>query len=851
MRFKIPNNQVKEIITAANIDLQGRFSVFNVDNRNHIEDINKLLTKVKGEKFNKFINNVSQRPYARTNVYLGYDEYLKRQVIIKTSKYRDNDGFIVCDYDSEKNIRERRSMIHAQINILNDIKSPLLPEPIDFFYVENNNPKIPARLRKEEPVLVLDYQSGKTVAEYIYGLANKENDIRINTKVDEFAEIKEVREKLRIVKSIIIFLKELEKKNYAYQSLNPKNIILLRDKTPRLLGLGTICKTKNGILDRNHINYGVCELGFSAPELNNPNCNPKKITSSGVGAFSIGVLIHQLIGEFTSIDLDQGILGEYGQLKYPNGETEKIIKSSPLKPRLVHNLIYKLCKEDVDERLTDYDEILKYIEEIIGGKKAEPKRNTSKETMNYEVLADKVLITDSSTEIKHCEDDHSILEEKILGINVYCESKRESITRINKKGYVCNICKTAYIDDEVHEEIINELEELHEEETKANLYDLQRNVDGELEKIFIKHRNNIKKCVEVRKLIKTDTNISTCAYKNHPLEEKDVFIGYYSKEENEKYATGKLKTKLLVCQDSKCATSYIDEKQLIELEKLLPDSNKYEFDYKNYKDEFKIIKSINRLDNVNHCPYDLETLTQKDVLVDYYSKYNKNNNQLGNISTKLSYCPKCNRYYIRKDAEENLKKLLPEDGEFKINRSYRICSSLIKADDNKTMCSFDRNKLEREKVIVLSKHRRYQIYANILRCKKCNKTYITQKEINRIKEILPKGYKNLELKNEFLFKVDKIVEIQNDELDLCMIDKNKIKYGNISIACYDRNTGNIADYINKRVRYCDECKKVYLNQHEIKEIKDIIGNNYIMFDSLNHFKIKINNALGYIKSCIK
>ena len=38
-----------------------------------------------------------------------------------------------------------------------------------------------------------------------------------------------------------------------------------------------------------------------------------------------------------------------------------------------------------------------------------------------------------------------------------------------------------------------------------------------------------------------------------------------------------------------------------------------------------ILKSINRLDNVNHCPYDLETLTQKDVLVDYYSKYNKNN----------------------------------------------------------------------------------------------------------------------------------------------------------------------------------------------------------------------------------
>ena len=50
------NNQVKEIITAANIDLQGRFSVFNVDNRNYIEDLNKLLTKVKGEKFTKFIN---------------------------------------------------------------------------------------------------------------------------------------------------------------------------------------------------------------------------------------------------------------------------------------------------------------------------------------------------------------------------------------------------------------------------------------------------------------------------------------------------------------------------------------------------------------------------------------------------------------------------------------------------------------------------------------------------------------------------------------------------------------------------------------------------------------------------
>lgn len=833
MRFKVPNDQLKQEIIVSDRNFGERFSVFNIDNKNFIDDINQLLEKYDNEKFDKFINNVSHRPYARTNVYLGYDEFLKRPIIIKTAKYRDSNGFIVCDYD-EKSIKQRRYIVKEQIKILNDIQSPLLPEPIDYFFVENNN--MPKELSKNEPILIFDYQSGMTMSEYMYGLSKRqEKDYNEDQDKEDIKakKRKDIRDRLRIVKSIIIFLKELEKKNYAYQSLNPKNLIILKNNIPRLLGIGTICRTKNGILDENHINYRVCELGFSAPELNNPKFDPQKITSSGVGAFTLGVLIHQLIGEFNSIDLNKDILGEYGQLKYPNVETEKIIKSSPLKPQKVHNLICELCKENVDERLTDYDKVLEYIDDIIGTTKTIDV-DGQKTKVEDVILADKVFITDSTTEIKHCEQDNSILEEKFLKINVYRENKRGAITTIDKKGYICNKCGYKYIDDYIYDEIKSELNDIELDDLKED------------EEIYIGHRNNVKNSSDIKNLIKIDENIYKCGYDNYLLEEKDVLVSYFSKNKKDIDPKGKLHTRLLTCNNAECSTAYINKYQVVELERLLPDHTKYEFNCTSYKDEFKTINGVHRLDNRNNCTYDLEILTEKKVLLEYY---NKNNEVVGSIATKLLYCKKCGKYYISKDENKKLNKLLPNNSRIKINGKYEIQKSpIIEVEESTNQCSFDKNKLEKYKMILLSKPGRYHIYANVLRCKECKKIYISKKEINRIKRLLPKGYKNLELQNEFLFEVDKVTELQNYEIntcisDTCNSDNSKIKYGNIRIAYYNKEREG---YICKNVRYCDRCKEVYLDNNELEEINKIIGDAHIKFKSENITKLLIREKTNHV-----
>lgn len=296
----------------------------------------------------RWFYSISNRRDERTNLSLGYDDNIGKPVVVKTIEYRK------MDLKDEISVRKRRSILIEQVNILNALSSPLLPEPLDWFYVNNNYDRdLSEELRASEPVLILDFEQASTLTNEInrYSFRYKNyNGISIN-KIDS-------SKVARLGLSILNFLRLLKEKNYAYLALSPEHILLLRDYVPRFVGIGRICKLKNGHLDSNHINFGRTLLGYSAPELNSIEENWGEFaTSEEVGAFSLGVILHQIVIE--SDKFEENTL-KNGSFFYPNGVTESIIKNQS-SGKVLHRLISGLCDHNSKTRLVDYD----YIEEIL------------------------------------------------------------------------------------------------------------------------------------------------------------------------------------------------------------------------------------------------------------------------------------------------------------------------------------------------------------------------------------------------------------------------------------------------------------------------------------------------------
>ncbi|MBC5628575.1 protein kinase family protein [Clostridium sp. NSJ-6] len=296
----------------------------------------------------RWFYSISNRRDERTNLSLGYDDNIGKPVIVKTIEYRAN------DLKDETSIRKRRSVLIEQVNILNSLSSPLLPEPLDWFYVNNNYDRnMDEALRESEPVLILDFEQASTLTNEVNRHSFRYRNYNgISTNKIDSSKV------ARLGLSILNFLRLLKEKNYAYLALSPEHILLLKDYVPRFVGLGRICKLRNGHLDSNHINFGRTLLGYSAPELNDISDNWGEFaTSEEVGAFSLGVILHQIIIE--SDKFEENTL-KNGSFFYPNGVTESIIKNQS-SGKALHRLISGLCDHNPKTRLVDYD----YIEEIL------------------------------------------------------------------------------------------------------------------------------------------------------------------------------------------------------------------------------------------------------------------------------------------------------------------------------------------------------------------------------------------------------------------------------------------------------------------------------------------------------
>lgn len=334
------------VLGANNKNLNGRWSLIDKN-----EVVNEEFT---------WIYKELQKDSKRVNTFLGYDNLQQKEVIIKTVRPSKN-----------KDYKEQREILKNYIKTLNDIKSPFLPKVLDFFYLKENNKIV--SIIKNEPIVILEYKKGMTLEEEI---------LKGNFKDAKNNEINMLRI-VEIMKKILDLSKHIEEKGYVHLGISPEHIIIGENDEVSLLGVGRICEVKNGVLYSKSVNFSRSLYGYSAPELNNiefgwgENSKPSEII-----AFSLGVLLHQLVCESTNFSNDSIKAGAF---YYPNNKSKEIIFKQRNGYRL-HDFLVKLCNHNKEERLKDYDEIESILDELI-------------KERNYYDLIDKPFIVPEEKEV--------------------------------------------------------------------------------------------------------------------------------------------------------------------------------------------------------------------------------------------------------------------------------------------------------------------------------------------------------------------------------------------------------------------------------------------------------------------
>lgn len=272
----------------------------------------------------KSINNEN------TIVKPGLDNLLNRAVVIKTTKNKNEDNL-------------NNSLIH-QIDLLNEIGTHLLPEPLDYFNIGSMS------------ILVLDYQPGHNL--------KKEISLLEMSGRDKSAILPMIA---RIARNILYFMQAIEQKNYIHLGLCPEHIIMINNQNVRVVGLDKIYKYKNNKIKIEDIkNRYIRE--YMPPEVYEKNSN-NELDAKAIAAFSLGIILCQMIciksniEEFMTTKVDE----VNTVFSYPNSDKEKqrlfenLINQKVIykKRKEVKKLIYDLCNPNPKKRLKDF----KLIEE--------------------------------------------------------------------------------------------------------------------------------------------------------------------------------------------------------------------------------------------------------------------------------------------------------------------------------------------------------------------------------------------------------------------------------------------------------------------------------------------------------
>ncbi len=363
MRYFLSKDKKPELVLkATNTDLMDRWILHNAGYfmKNEVGNSTTAFVKTKS----------ADEKLRKTSLALCEDDFLERAVLAKTVVYEDN------ELDNVEAIKIRRRALAAQVDILNNVESNMLPEPLDFFFVKNtfdNFDGEAVQLKDNEPVLILDYIPGEVLADKIANTRDKSfyrsEDGKAFAKSPENINVGIV---MRLVGDILAFEMELLDKGYAYTALSPDHIVLLGDNKPRFTGLGRICPVSGDRYDVNHINYGRQLKGYSAPEFNKRETNFGMNESAKAAiAYNLGVLIACIMLGKTDFSEKELAAGAYDYIN-AEGDRQKICAVRQ-NGRKIDALICKLTDPLPSNRLTNFSEVLQELSIITGDATREKK----------------------------------------------------------------------------------------------------------------------------------------------------------------------------------------------------------------------------------------------------------------------------------------------------------------------------------------------------------------------------------------------------------------------------------------------------------------------------------------------
>jgi hypothetical protein len=288
-------------------------------------------------------------------------EGTSRLALLRTVRYRP------VDLRSSDAVGVRRLALEAQLDLLRRIDSPLLPEPLDWFQGANaTEPGMPRALRDTEPVLVTAWQPGETVEALLARsgfAACGQPTVHPSESLRPRADVGRI---VRLARKLVAFLAVLQEHGVVWFGLCPAHVVVQRDDSIRLLGLGSLCPIRpDGSLDDSHPNFLRTLRGYVPPGLTEDadgGAAARSADPASIAPFALGATLLQMLAGLPSLPADWL---EAGTLRYPNPDAGRMVLAQGHGARL-HQLLAELCCPSAKHRLTGLEAIDERLEELAG-----------------------------------------------------------------------------------------------------------------------------------------------------------------------------------------------------------------------------------------------------------------------------------------------------------------------------------------------------------------------------------------------------------------------------------------------------------------------------------------------------
>jgi serine/threonine protein kinase len=204
----------------------------------------------------------------------GQDTHLDEMtVVLKAIRYSDS--------PSESEVSERAEALQLELEALTQ-PSSLLPEPIDFIHVKSD-----LGFGATEPVLVLEYVSGRTLREEVKRAGGGLNPKRA----------------VNLVHEIALTIADLNEAGFIFRDLDPDHIVVGFDDVVHMVGTGNIARAQSRpLLAKMDISPR-----YSAPEIRQERSG--KFLVSRADVYSLGALLSYLLTGSEPTEQIEGPLG--------------------------------------------------------------------------------------------------------------------------------------------------------------------------------------------------------------------------------------------------------------------------------------------------------------------------------------------------------------------------------------------------------------------------------------------------------------------------------------------------------------------------------------------------------------